>query len=553
MKQKIFFKLLLVLSLCISKCLYTQNINLKVSSVTKNDSTVISKFNYQKKHKDSISVFLEIKRVSNNLKNIGFFTNTIDSIIKKENNYIAYFSLNEKITQSVIYIELNDQYLFYNFKIINNSIAINPEKVQALLLNTSKKLDREGKSFSKIQLKKIVIKDKKLFANLSIETSPKRIINKVTIKGYDDFPKSFLKNHFKINTSTIFNEEKIKSISEKSKNLQFVSEIKPPEVLFTKDSTFLYVYLKKRNNSSFDGLINFATNENGNLLLNGNINLELSNILNSGEKIMLFWNRIGNERQEFEIALKKPYIFNSKITPELSFSIYKQDSTFLSTKFESKLFYSLNQKINLALTYNVENSENLAENINNIDTFNNYFLGLQFDYRIPKNDFSFSDKISIKINPTIGERTSQLKNSNQFKIKTSISYIWDLDFRNSIFIRNENGYLNSETYLNNELFRIGGPNSIRGFNEQSIFVNQYAFLNLEYRFLTSEKSYVYTVTDLAKINSVNQNENLIALGLGFLFGSNNSLININTIVGKKENENFDFNNVKLFVNWKTFF
>ncbi|WP_026775260.1 hypothetical protein [Polaribacter sp. Hel_I_88] len=487
------------------------------------------------------------------MKNIGFFTNTIDSIIKKENNYIAYFSLNEKITQSVIYIELNDQYLFYNFKIINNSIAINPEKVQALLLNTSKKLDREGKSFSKIQLKKIVIKDKKLFANLSIETSPKRIINKVTIKGYDDFPKSFLKNHFKINTSTIFNEEKIKSISEKSKNLQFVSEIKPPEVLFTKDSTFLYVYLKKRNNSSFDGLINFATNENGNLLLNGNINLELSNILNSGEKIMLFWNRIGNERQEFEIALKKPYIFNSKITPELSFSIYKQDSTFLSTKFESKLFYSLNQKINLALTYNVENSENLAENINNIDTFNNYFLGLQFDYRIPKNDFSFSDKISIKINPTIGERTSQLKNSNQFKIKTSISYIWDLDFRNSIFIRNENGYLNSETYLNNELFRIGGPNSIRGFNEQSIFVNQYAFLNLEYRFLTSEKSYVYTVTDLAKINSVNQNENLIALGLGFLFGSNNSLININTIVGKKENENFDFNNVKLFVNWKTFF
>ena len=554
MKQKTFIKPLILLLFFSIESLYTQKINLKISSVNKNEVTILNKIKYQKKHIDSTSINFEINKISKYLKNIGYFTNTIDSLVKTKNNYSAYFSLNEKINQSEIYVKLKDQYLFNGFEFTNNTINITIEKLQSILLNISKKIDLEGKSFSKIQLKNIIIRDKKLFAELSIETSSKRIINKVVVKGYDDFPKSFLKNHFNIRANSVFNEKKIKSISEISKNLQFVSEIKTPEVLFTKDSTFLYLYLKKRKNNSFDGLINFATKENGDLLLNGNIDLELNNILNTGEKFKLFWNKIADERQEFEIALKTPYIFNSKITPELSFSIYKQDSTFLNTKFDSKIFYNLNTKIKFALTYNSESSINLDKRIeNNIENFSNYFLGFQFEFVVPKNDFFFNDKILLKINPSIGERNLNSNSTNQIKIETTASYIWELNSRNSIYIKNTNGFLKSNTYLNNELFRIGGPKSIRGFNEQSIFVNQYNILNLEYRFLTSEKSYLYTITDFAKTATLENTKNLNSLGLGFLFINKNSLINISSSIGRNESEKFDFKNAKLLVSWKKFF
>ena len=554
MKQNTFIKPLILLLFFSIESLYTQNINLKISSVNKNEVTILNKIKYQKKHIDSTSINFEINKISKYLKNIGYFTNTIDSLVKTKNNYSAYFSLNEKINQSEIYVKLKDQYLFNGFEFTNNTINITIEKLQSILLNISKKIDLEGKSFSKIQLKNIKIKDKKLFAELSIEASSKRIINKVVVKGYDDFPKSFLKNHFNIKANSVFNEKKIKSISEISKNLQFVSEIKTPEVLFTKDSTFLYLYLKKRKNNSFDGLINFATKENGDLLLNGNIDLELNNILNTGEKFKLFWNKIADERQEFEIALKTPYIFKSKITPELSFSIYKQDSTFLNTKFDSKIFYNLNTKIKFALTYNSESSINLDKRIeNNIENFSNYFLGFQFDFVVQKNDFFFNDKILLKINPSFGERNLNSNSTNQIKIETTASYIWELNSRNSIYIKNTNGFLKSNTYLNNELFRIGGPKSIRGFNEQSIFVNQYIMFNLEYRFLTSEKSYLYTITDFAKTATLENTKNLNSLGLGFLFINKNSLINISSSIGRNESEKFDFKNVKLLVSWKTYF
>jgi len=183
----------------------------------------------------------------------------------------------------------------------------------------------------------------------------------------------------------------------------------------------------------------------------------------------------------------------------------------------------------------------------------NYFLGFQFDFIIPKNDFFFNDKFVLKINPSIGERNLNSNTINQLKIETITSYLWDLNSRNSIYIRNTNGFLNSETYLDNELFRIGGPTSIRGFNEQSIFVNQYIIFNVEYRFLTSEKSYLYTIIDFAEITNIKNNNNLTSFGLGFLFKTKNSLININSSVGRSGNEKLNFKSAKLIVNWKISF
>ena len=47
-------------------------------------------------------------------------------------------------------------------------------------------------------------------------------------------------------------------------------------------------------------------------------------------------------------------------------------------------------------------------------------------------------------------------------------YIFNLNYKNSIYLKNSTQLLNSENYLTNELFRFGGINSIRGFNENSI-------------------------------------------------------------------------------------
>ena len=533
---------------------FAQDYSLKITSKNKAETYILDKIKYRKKHKDTITLTYEIRKVSSYLKNIGYFLNTFDSLQKINNEFIAHLSLHKKTQKAFIKVASDAMFLFNNIEFKNNSFSLSVNELQATLASISKKLDTQGKSFSKVQLKNIKINNDTLFADLEINPSKKRIINRITVKGYDEFPKSYIKNYFDIRSNTVFNQQKITKISDISKNLPFIKVIKPPEVLFTRDSTQVFLYFKKRTNNSIDGIISFATKENGDLLFNGNIDLKLNNILNTGEKFDLFWNSIGNERQEFKLATEIPYLFNSKVSPELSFSLYKQDSTFLNTKFDSRLFYNINSNIKLALTYNSESSENLEEILSdNIETFNNYFLGFQFKYSDPKNDFFFNDTFNFEINPTFGERKTSTTSSNQIKIETTISYLWDLNFSNSIYIKNKTGYLNSGSFLDNELFRVGGANSIRGFDEQSIFTNNYTFFNIEYRFLTSQKSYLYSITDIGFLETRSKKENILGIGIGYLFTTNNSQIKLNTVVGKNSSQSFNFNNSKLIISWVSFF
>lgn len=527
-----------------------QDLSLKITSSKKDDLKAINKIEYNKKHKDSTSIFIETKKISQQLKEIGYFTNSIDSITKKNKNYTAYFSLNIKIKQAIILTNKDIATLLSETQINGDSIFIPIEELKPSLLSLSNILESKGKSFSRIQLKNIRIKKDLLYADLDIHQSKKRIINKIIVKGYEDFPKSYLKNHFNIKKNTIFHQKQIKEISNASKNLEFAKEIKPPEVLFTADSTLIYMYLKKIQNSSFDGIINFTSDEEGRLVFNGNLDLKLNNILNTGEKFGLFWNSIGKERQEFKLNTNIPYIFNSKFSTNLSFSIYKQDSSFLNTKFDAKLFYNINTKIKIAATYNSESSEKLEAQINsNTETFNNHFFGFQFNYNIPKNDLFFNDKFSIEINPAFGIRKFNNNNTKQIKIEASTAYIWDLNQRNSIYVKNTSGHLNSSSYLNNEIFRLGGANSLRGFNEQSIFTDKYTYFNLEYRNLSSNSTYLYTIADYGIL----KNKNLLGIGLGYKLTKNNSTLNINLVFGNNLKDNFKLKNPQLNINYTVFF
>ena len=542
LNQKIKHSICILILTIFHLNIFAQEFKLKILSKKNSDLEVLEKIDYQKKHIDSISLKKEILKISDYLQNIGYFTNNIDSLSIDSKTFTLYFSLNEKLNFASIKTLPN---LNTNFIVPIRSLK---EKLNLL----TKKLEDDGKSFSKLKLTNIKIKKDTLFADLKINQSKKRKINKIITKGYKKFPEKFIKNYLGLKENILFRKSKMKEVSEDIKSLSFVSEIKKPEILFTKDSTLLYIYLKKEQNNSFEGLINFTSKENGNLLINGNINLKLENILNTGELFKILWNSIGEERQEFKIATKIPYFYNSRITPDVSFSIYKEDSTFINTTFNANTNFNINKRVSLGLSFKSETSEKLnSSNISsNVDSFNNQFLGVNFNYSKPLNDSFYNHKILLEIKPSFGKRESNNKISNQLKLKTIASYLWDINMRNYIYIKNEIGFLNSDNYLKNELFRVGGANSIRGFNEQSIFTKNYTFFNLEYRYLTSEKSYLYTITDFGTINST---DNVLGLGLGYLFNTNNSQINLSLSLGKQNNTSFNVNSTKLGVIWTSFF
>ena len=546
--------MLLIAILGYTSSVCSQDFSLEINSNKITENIFLSKIKYKKKHIDSIALHVELNRVQKHLKMNGYFLSRIDSILQEGEKYIAYLNLDKKVDSVFLkYNGINKQILQkYNFK--KNYIKIPINQLEEILNEITTFQELKGNAFSKIKLKKLRISNNILYAEINLTPFKKRTIDKIIFKGYENFPKSFIKNYLNVNSKTTFNKKKLIEISKFSKGLDFVSETKSPETLFTKDSTFIYVYLKKIKGSSFDGLVNFTSQENGKLQFKGYLDLKLKNTLNKGEQLNLLWNNFGNEKQEFSISVQTPYIFNSKLTPEFTFSIYKQDSTFLNTNLNANLKYQIKDNTNLFATFNSEDSQNNTEAIsNNISTYKNYFIGFGYEYKITKNDVFKNDTFFLNINPSFGKRKTINNASQQIKISTTLTYLLALNRKNNIYFRNKTGLLNSTNYFENELFRIGGNKSIRGFNEQSIFVKNYLLQNIEFRYQTSKSSYLYTITDLALITTTVSKEKLYSFGLGYLFNTNNSQVNISTAVGTNTKNTIDFKNTQFFVNWVNFF
>ncbi len=522
----------------------------------------INSIRYQKNHTSKTSISTSLDSIQNKLEQNGFFSFTLDSIIKRDSIYHAIFNLgNLNRTVRIFYSDkdIHKELLFGLIPSIEDTyFDISIKDLSTTLNSIVEIFEAEGNSFIQVSLKNITVKKEFIKGFLNIEKLTIRKIDNIVINGYDDFPKVYLKHYLQLRNNTLFNRKKLDKASELMNTIPFVTEIKPPEVLFTKDSTIVYLYLKKKASNKFDGLIGFTSKENGNgISFNGYLDLSLQNIFNSGESFSIYWKNNSNERQVFNISTTIPYIFNSRLSPKVALNIFKQDTTFINTKTDFLLPYAINERNELGISLHTETSSNLLTNStdNTINDFKTTHYGINYNYQILNNNPLFPIKFNLYSELLTGKRKADEHTNSQSKIYFKSTYLWSLNNKNHIFLQNETSTLLSDNILTNELFRIGGVNSIRGFNEESIFASTFSYFNIEYRFNTNNSSYLYSITDLGYIDNeiINQSSQIYSLGLGYAFTTKVGILNLSYALGKFSNLPFDFNNSRFHIKMISFF
>ena len=540
---------------CFSHLTFGQKNELILVAKDTIQNRIVSEIYLTKKHLQKKDALDEIDRILQQVKKRGFFTARIDSISKTNKELIAYLDLGKKINEIIIVTKKDNTNGIIDSGI--DSIKIKTREFSDLTNQLLEQIDRKGNSFSGITYVNPLLKNDTLFLEMKISNSSSRKIDKVITRGYEDFPKKFISKYFLINKNTIFSKQKLNQVSALSNKLDFIKEKKAPEVLFKKDSTHLYLFLDKIGTSSFDGLVNFSSKENGKgLLLNGNLDLKLNNTFNTGEKFEIIWNKVSDEKTDFKINSYVPYILNSKFSTTLEFYLYRQDSTFINTNFELKTDYLINQKSHASILYSSEKSNYLL-NISNNDlaSYSNYFIGLGYELKKSSTSNLYKYKNGLNLNLTIGKRKTDTESINQLKFHFSAFANVQINNRGYLNIKNESGLLTSKNYLLNELFRIGGANSIRGYNEQSIFTNGYSYSNIEFRYSLDTSSYLYSITDLGvyKENTTNKIKKLLGIGAGYQFRINNNLVNLGYVISTNSSTNAKLNSSRLVVRWTSFF
>lgn len=526
----------------------------KKSIHEKDLDSILFKNTYFKK----IEIYKVVDSISYNLALKGFINNSY-SLKEKDTVINCYFTLNTKIDSVRIFFD--QQLLTVNFiktiskNFTENYFEVPTSEIQKTLAAVTLYFETKGFSFSKVSLNNLILKNNIIEANLHLEVSIKRKIDAVIIKDYANFPKKYLKHYLDIDSNTIFSSKSINKTQELINTIPFVTQIKNPEVLFTKDSTTLFIYLKKKSISNFDGIVGFSNEQkNKKIKLNGHLNLVLNNIFNKGESISLNWRNTGNGINILKLSLNTPYIIRSKFSAFGSFNIYKQDSSFTNTNNELRLNYSITRNQSISSIINFEKSNtSTSQNSTTIKNYHKLFTGISYSY-LPSL-IQHKNHFNLALSYLIGARTvNQLKNK-QNKAQFYLEYLIRLNHKNNILIKNSSELINASEVLENELINIGGVNSIRGFEEFSIPTSKYSITNIEYQFYTNNKNYIYTISDIAFIKNdfLDFKNNLFGLGLGYSFKSNNSIINVGYAIGKNNNQAFKLNNAKIHIKFSSIF
>jgi hemolysin activation/secretion protein len=288
------------------------------------------------------------------------------------------------------------------------------------------------------------------------------------------------------------------------------------------------------------------------LTLNGYVNLELNNNLNYGEQFSLNYKSDGNEQQNFRVRLSVPYLFKTPLGIETELKIFKRDSTFLTSNQFAKINYQINTKSKAHIGYKSYQSNNLRnESPTNllVEDYKSKFLLTGYSFIKNQNNILFPIKSMFQINFEIGTKKNNSTKESQLRAETLFYYIFNLNLKNSILIKNNSRLLSSDTYLTNELYQFGGVNSIRGFNENSIDASFFTVLNTEYRYQFNNNLYLHSIFDIAYFENQNiaLREKLYSFGFGIGLQTTSGIIKFGVANGNTENQDFNFSNTKIHV------
>ncbi len=562
MRPSSHFFLYLYIYTVFSLSAFSQELHLSLEGIDSTETAVLKSKIAKTVFSNYQTLETAVDTLKIDLERAGYIESELTELTKtSDSSYLALFELNTLYDKIIVY-NISDLSNFgiskrelenNSFNYSSNEMTIAFENIEAVLKYLSLQLSEMGDPFVIVELENLKpsTQQNTLQANLKITTQKKRNLTAIKIRGYENFPRAFLRYSIGIKEGMLFQQQKINQRSLLLENLSFVKNTKAPEVLFTNEATEVYLYLEKVPNNNFDGILGFTTNEETNKLeLNGYLNLLLSNNLNFGEQLEIQYRNDGNLQEKFQTTVELPYLFKSPVGLEMGLSLFKQDSTFSTVEKNILASYRFDTKSKVFAGYKDYESSNLLDEQQAggfIEDYTSQFFVFGGSFINSQNSLLFPNKTQILLKNELGTRKTLTSDDSQYKIELTANHILNLNSLNSVYLNNNTRFLVSEKHFTNELFRFGGINSIRGFDENSIDASFLSVLNTEYRFLLNLNTYLHSIIDIAYFNNetLDLKSQIYSFGLGMGLRTKAGTFKIEIANGTFEGQDFKFSNTKL--------
>ncbi|MDR1793583.1 MAG: BamA/TamA family outer membrane protein, partial [Bacteroidales bacterium] len=342
-------------------------------------------------------------------------------------------------------------------------------------------------------------------------------LDSILLIGTAKLHKSFLTGYLGFKRKGAYSEAKVQNVSSAFSHLPFLTLTQSPAVAFSEDKAALYIYANKQKINKFDAFIGIVPSDNttSKVLITGSLLLDLHNICTIGENIRLNWQSIQRASQTLDIFTSFPCLFYSSFGVDGAFLLDKRDSSALDLNATAAVRYYLQKTNYLRGFYEYKHSRLLSTDYQDVISlsvedrdFDANIYGLEFFMQNLDNIFNPRKGYVFSVSASLGKRqirknlhlpdslyNSLALSAIQSCVKAGVSFYFPIKQRWVWYLGSKMGYLYSPQLLHNELFRIGGFATLRGFDEQSIYANLYLTLTNEIRFLFLRDSYLQLFFD----------------------------------------------------------
>lgn len=450
-----------------------------------------------------------------------------------------------------------------------------PELVNKFLEKILTYAENNGYPFAQVKLDSISIKDDQVFGKVNLDKGPLISWDTLSIMGDSSISPEFLSAYLNIKQGAPYNESQARKIETRLKELLYITIKVKPQISFNKEKAVPLLWLEERRASRLNGVLGLAPNSSrqNKFLVTGEIELNLINIGGLGISGELGYKNFLASASQINLGASYPYILSTKFGISEQFNMTYFDTAYyiINNHFGLDYYFSGNNTINVFV-------ENYISRLTMPETYKElkitppyldvstqwYGLGINkeaLDYKLnPRKGYiiMISGSAGLKNITKNSYLDESLYDSLRlkkmvYKLRSESGVFLPIRNRSTIGINLQASLLVDNELLENQLFRIGGIRTLRGFDEESIFVSSYYITRLEYRFLTDENSNLQVFTNAAyyqkRLKSSLAEDFPLGFGAGYNYLTKLGMFSIIFAVGRQQNNPFDFNAAKIHVGY----
>lgn len=492
----------------------------------------------------------------------GYLSASIDSIQKDSTTYNVYIKVGSLYKWVKLSTKEEDEEVLsksgYRDALYRNQ-AFSAKQFSNLVEKILRHYENNGYPFASIKLDSLQLSDKSIQAQLSIRKNQKITIDSIIIKGNAKISPHYLYKYLGIMPGSLYNEASIRNISSKIKSLIFVKETKPYEIYFTDQSVDIVLYLDNKKASRINGIAGLLPDEDdpGKWQFTGDAEVKLLNAIGKGETVNINWKKLSTRTQELNAGFMLPYLFKTSFGSELNLGIYIKDTLFRTVDLAGGLhyYYSGNNYVKVSIqnmTSSIVSTKGL-ESLTTLPSYANFSSTLYgTGIKIEKLDYRYNPRRGILADVSLagGQKLIQKKpaisdelyegielKTRQVRGSAKVDTYIPMWKRFVLNIGLNAALINSSTIFENELFRIGGLNTLRGFDDQSILASTYTIGILEYRYLLEQNSYLNVFFNGAYYENKSLGyavyDTPYGFGAGISFETKAGIVKVNYALGKQ--------------------